>query len=199
MFFVCVLAINHGTLPSIWGPSMPGNSCFLKFCSVWCRENKPFLLPTATLSEHGTRSLSQQPLKRKILAGQWWKGCCERLEKKTAMKAQSQFFASAGFMAMFALLNFLKVNLKEIGCLLICAIFSRYLKFNWQLVLKSMSLVENTLHIHWISANTSLMKFPFNSLCSYETTHSKQKRVHYLVECCINSSESTRCKIKVTG
>lgn len=29
------------------------------------------------------------------------------------MKAQSKFFASAGFMAKFALLNFLKVNLKK--------------------------------------------------------------------------------------
>lgn len=138
-------------------------------------------------------------LKGKYLQDSDEKVAVKGWKKKPQWKLRANFLQVQVLWQCLLYWIFSRLIWKKLGCLLICAIFSRYLKFNWQLVLKSMSLVENTLHIHWISANTSLMKFPFNSLCSYETTHSKQKRVHYLVECCINSSESTRCKIKVTG
>lgn len=71
------------------------------------------------------------------------------------------------FIAMFALLNFLKVNSQELVYLHTQILFPKYLKLNWHLVLKSMCWIgRNILNIQLASANTMQMKRQeLNSLC----------------------------------
>lgn len=97
---------------------------------------------------------------KKIFAGKWWKGFCERVrcrwEKKHTinMKAQSKLFTGyCNFSGSFlALLNFLKVNSKQ----LVYLTLPYFSPDNWHPALKCIFWIAgNDSHIHFKHANTT--------------------------------------------
>lgn len=133
------------------GVCMPGNSCFLKFsCCLMQREQT---LPTANSYTFRTRRqefiariCQKENIFRKAMKRFLWKVDTQARENRNKLKNSEQtFHRLMQFLWLFALLNFLKVNLKP---LVYCSTpFSKYLKLTWHLVLKIMWRIGKLLYI----------------------------------------------------